>query len=79
MDKQKLHLTTLSLLLMTTVVGLAALQEARLEVYVSLFAVDYFVSTALFRPRRRWHDLVGFGLFSVFSYIVAVKIFEILR
>jgi len=63
---------------MTTVVGLSALKELRLEVYVSLFAVGYFVSTALFRPRRRWHDLVGGSLLAVFSYIVALKIMEIL-
>ena len=78
MDKQKLYITTLSLILMIIVVGLAALKEARLEVYVSLFAVGYFISTALFRPRRRWHDLVGGTLLAVFSYIVAVRIIEIL-
>ena len=63
---------------MLTVVGLAALHEQRLEVYVSLFTVGYFTSSALFRPRRRWHDVVGAVLFVVFGYIVAVKILEIL-
>jgi hypothetical protein len=77
-DKQRLYFTFLSLLFMLTVVGLAALQEQRLEVYVSLFTVCYFASSALFRPRRRWHDFVGGVLFAVFSCIVAVKVMEIL-
>ena len=61
-----------------TVVSLSALHETQLEVYVSLFTVAYFVCSALFRPRRRWFDVVGMVLFSSFCYIVAVKVLEIL-
>lgn len=77
-DKHKLYVSVLCFLFMLTVVGLAILNEQRLEVYVSLFTVGYFASSALFRPRRRWHDVVGVTLFLVFSYIVAVKVMEIL-
>ena len=61
-----------------TVVGFAALNEQRLEVYVSLFTISYLVSSALFRPRRRWFDVVGAVLFVAFCSIVAIKVLEIL-
>jgi hypothetical protein len=64
--------------MMITVVSLSALYESRLDVYVSLFTVAYFAASALFRPRRRWFDVVGLTLFLVFCYIVAVKVMEIL-
>jgi len=63
---------------MLTVVWLAALGEARLEVYISLFAVEYFACSALFRPRRRYLDVVGGVLFLTFCVIVALKVWDIL-
>ena len=78
MDKHKQFVVALSGLFMVTVVWLAALGEARLEVYVSLFTVGYFAASALFRPRRRLPDVVGASLFLVFCYIVAVKVWDIL-
>lgn len=61
-----------------TVPSLAALGENRLDVYVSLFILEYFVCSALFRPRRRTRDLLAAGLFAVFSVIVALRILEVL-
>jgi lysylphosphatidylglycerol synthetase-like protein (DUF2156 family) len=78
-DKQKKYVTTLALLLMGTVVSLAALAEQRLDVYVSLFTVCYFASTALFQTRKRSFDFVGGILFLVFCVIVGIKILEIIR
>lgn len=78
MDKHQLYIVMLCLLFLVTVVGLAAVKEQRLEVYVSLFTVSYLATSALFRPRRRWRDIVGAALFTVFSYIVAIKVMEIL-
>ena len=78
MDRQKLYLETLGGVLTLTVVWLSALREARLEVYVSLITVGYFIASALFRPRRRWVDFVGAALFVVFCYIVAIKVLDIL-
>jgi len=78
MDKHKVYVVSFASLLFLTVVGLAALKEARLDVYVSLFAVGYFVTLAVFRPRRRGPDVVGVALFIAFSLIVAFKVAEIL-
>jgi len=78
LDRQKVYVSSLAFLLMLTTVALSALHEARLEVYVSLFAVCYFAASALFRPRRRWLDVVGGALFLVFCAIVAFKVLDIL-
>ena len=59
------------------VVCLSALGETRFEVYISLFTVAYFASTALYQPRKNKFDLVGAGLFLVFCLIVIQKIMEI--
>ena len=79
MDKQKQYLVSLGLLMYSTVVVLAALGESRLDVYVSLFTVEYFASSALFQPRRKFLDIVGGVLFLVFCFIVALKVWEIIR
>lgn len=78
MDKQKQYVVALGGLIMATVVALSALGEARLDVYVSLFAVCYFAASALFQPRRRVPDVVGGALFAVFCVIVLRKVLEIL-
>jgi hypothetical protein len=77
-DKQKQYIVSLCGLLMTTVVSLSALGEARLEVYVSLFTVCYFAATVLFQPRRKFFDVVGGAMFLVFSLIVVKKVLEII-
>ncbi len=64
--------------MMGTVTILSALGEARLDVYLSLFTVCYFASSALYQPRRRTVDFVGGALFMVFCVIVLRKILEIL-
>ena len=72
-------MVTLACLMFGTVVALSALGEGRLDVYVSLFTVEYFAASALFQPRRKWFDVVGGVLFMVFCLVVAVKIWEIIR
>jgi hypothetical protein len=79
MDKNKTYLTSLSALLLSTVVILSALGEARLDVYISLFTVEYFAVSALFQPRRRFFDVLGGALFLIFSFIVGIKIWEIIQ
>ena len=78
LDKHKQYLVSIGSLMSLTVASLSALNENRLDVYVSLFAVAYFSCSALFKPRRRWFDVVGASLFMVFCYVVAVRVMEIL-
>jgi hypothetical protein len=58
--------------------ALAALNESRLDVYVSMFTLIYFAATAVFRPRRRTWDFLALALLAAFTYIVAVRVLEIL-
>lgn len=92
MEKQNLYLLALAVLLLATVVSLAALNEVRLDVYVSVFTVAYFATSTVFNPRRsrigiamrerlvalRTPDVLGVVLFIIFALIVALRVAEIL-
>lgn len=78
MDKHKAFIVTLSSLILSSVVALSAVNESRLDVYVSLMTVVYLATSSIFRPRRRAFDIVGITLITVFAYIVSVRIIEIL-
>ena len=72
----------MTMLFITTVVVFSALGEERLDVYVSMFTLEYFVSIALhgaFKPRvSLYMNVIGYALLAVFSLIVAARIIEIL-
>ena len=78
MDKHKLFVVWLAFLIVLMTVILAAINEGRIEVYVSLFTVCYFACSALFTPRGRFLNLVGGGLFVSFCLIISVKVLEML-
>jgi len=78
LDRHSLYLTALALMVTLAVSALAALNEARLDVYVSMFTLIYFTATAVFRPRRRTPDFPAFALLAVFTYIVTLRVLEIL-
>lgn len=79
MIKYKLFIVSLAFLFMLVTVSLAVLNEWRIEVYISLFAVCYFATSMLFKSRGQSYDFVGGGLFIVFCLIVLAKIMEILH
>lgn len=68
----------LGLMMFATVPALAALGETRLDLYVSLFTLEYFVALALLRPRRRFRDPIAPTLLAAFIVIVALRVMEIL-
>lgn len=78
MDRQNLYLITLALLITITVSSLAALNENRLDVYISMFTLAYISLTAIFRPRKRTWDFLTLTLLAIFTYIVTLRILEIL-
>jgi hypothetical protein len=59
-----------------------ALNNASLDLYISVFIVEYFILTLLnspFYPKaQKMTNLIGYALFAVFIAIVALKILEIL-
>jgi hypothetical protein len=78
MEKQKAYLLTLSSLLLLSTAAFAMLQTDTLDVYVSVFTISYFATSAVFSPRRRTLDLLGLSLFAIFAYIVALRVLAIL-
>jgi len=78
MDRNSLYLIVFALLIAITVFTFSALGEERLDLYISLFTLEYFSLTAIFRPRRRTFDFLGLALLLIFSYIVALRIIEVL-
>lgn len=83
MEKHFLVLLILSIMVTLTIAAFAALGEKRLDVYISVFTIEYLVLAEIFRPRRKFLsfsglDFLSLGLFIIFSFIVARKVIEIL-
>lgn len=78
MNKNLLFNLILGAMITLTVPILGALGEMRLDAYISMFALEYFVAMAVLRPRRRTIDLLAIILLSIFFIIVGVRVIEIL-
>lgn len=78
MEKSQISNLTLGSLIFATVWALSSLGESRLDVYVSMFTLEYFVCLAVFRPRRRAFDVPAALLFGAFVVIVSLRVMEIL-
>lgn len=78
MNKNALFNLVLGAMIAVTVPVLAALGESRLDAYVSIFTLEYFVSLAVIRPRRRTRDFLAGALLAVFFLIVGFRVAEIL-
>ncbi|MFQ5813467.1 MAG: hypothetical protein ACE5I2_09825 [Anaerolineae bacterium] len=76
------YLATLALLFMGTTVILAAYNLHRLDLYFSLYLMEYLATTLLFaylQPRaQRLLNFTGYILFGGFLVIVGLKVWEIL-
>lgn len=76
------YLLLLTVIYMLTTVSLSAYGETRLDLYISLHILEYFVFTLLhspFNPRtQKVLDVVGYVLFAVFVIIVTSRVMEIL-
>jgi hypothetical protein len=76
------YLISLAIVYMLTTAALSALGESRLDLYMSLYILEYFVITLLHSPLNPWTQRVinvfGYGLFAIFVTIVALKVLEIL-
>ena len=76
------YLAHLALLFAVTTVLLAAYSQHKLDLYFSLYLIEYLAATLVFAHLHpRAHPLLGFlgyFLFAGFMVIVAMKVFEIL-
>jgi len=78
MNKNLLFNMVLGGMIILTVPILGALGETRLDAYVSIFTLEYFIATAILRPRRRIKDILALILLTIFFFIVGVRVAEIL-
>jgi len=78
LDRHTLYLITLATLITIATSTLAALNEYRLDVYISIITLIYFTTSAIFRPKKRAKDFLALALLIIFSYFVALRIIEIL-
>ena len=78
LNKQNMFVVISAVLMLMSVPILAALGEERLTVFMSIFILEYFILSGIISPKRWCPDLAGALLFLIFSYIVAVKIMEVL-
>lgn len=77
-NKNTLFNVVLAVMYAITVPSLAALGESRLGVYISMFALEYFVAAAVLRPRRTTVDFVAAALLLAFSLAVTLRVLEVL-
>ena len=83
MDRHILFIILLAASLFFTVAIFVAAGEERLDVYLSVFTIEYLALVEILRPRRKLItslrlDPVGLGLFVIFCIIVTKKVVEIL-
>ena len=83
MDRHILFIIFLAAFLLFTVAIFAAAGERRLDVYISVFTIEYLALVEILRPKRKLFtflrlDAVALGLFVIFCFIVARKVVEIL-
>jgi hypothetical protein len=61
---------------------LAAFNEDRLDLYLSVYIIEYFILTLLHSPLQpktsRMLDATGYVLFAIFVVIVAMDVWKIL-
>ena len=76
------YLLSLTITYAVTTVLLSLYSGNSLDLYVSVYIVEYFILTLLNSPLKpktqRITNFIGYGLFGVFMFIVALKIVEIL-
>ena len=78
MERNSLFNLLFASMVFITAASLSALGEGRLDVYLSLYTLEYFICLALLRPRRRARDPLAFTLFLAFLVAVARRVMEVL-
>ena len=79
MHKNYLSSLIFSFLTLLTVPILWSLGENRLDVYISMYTLEYFVIKAILNPRRITRDYLAIALFTIFTIIVSNRVLEVLQ
>jgi hypothetical protein len=76
------YIISLTLTYAFTTFALSFYTASALDLYISLYIVEYFILTLLHSPfttkTQKTINLIGYTLFAVFIIIVALKVLEIL-
>jgi hypothetical protein len=76
------YLFSMAAIYALTTAILAAFNEDRLDLYLSVYIIEYFILTLLHSPLKpktsRMLDATGYALFAIFVIIVAIQVWEIL-
>ncbi|MGC8935406.1 MAG: hypothetical protein ACP5LN_09645 [Thermoproteota archaeon] len=78
MNKNYLANTIFTVMVMLTSSTFWLLGENRVDVYFSMYTLEYFVVKALFNPRRLYKDFLAFVLIAIFAVIVGYRVYEVL-
>ncbi|MEM2027641.1 MAG: hypothetical protein QXO15_05635 [Nitrososphaerota archaeon] len=82
MEPEAKLILLMGIMFAATVVIFSALGEERLDLYVSMFTLEYFISMALhrsFKPKvALYMNIISCFFLIVFSLIVAARVIEIL-
>jgi len=79
MDKNMFFNILLAFMIFITVPSLTALGERRIDVYISMFTLEYFIALSVLRPRRRFKDILAYTLLIAFTIIVTIRVLEVLE
>jgi len=78
MNRNYLANMIFTLMVMLTSPILWLLGENRIDAYLSMYTLEYFVVKALLNPRRLYKDFLAFIILAIFAVIVAYKVYEIM-
>jgi hypothetical protein len=82
MENTELFIIIYAALLFSTVVILSLLGVERIDVYVALFAIEFFVASEVLSPfgatESRRKTIMGILLLAIFTGIIIERIMEIL-
>lgn len=78
MNRRYLFLALYSLAAFIIASSLIFLGERRLDVYLSLYILNYFIMVSIFDPKIKYRSFLNIVLFIIFILIVVFRVAEIL-
>jgi len=70
--------TLLIIMITLTTWSFWSIGEHRLDVYISMFVLEYLIIKMMLRPRRIFIDILQIGLLIIFLIFISIRIYEVL-